>query len=327
MGEVMTAIPVQYPMNSHFHSASRWLLPFVANFSPVRQFLYSLARSKQHKNILLCGPKGVGKRAIAFSCWQAMELPDRPFDVCHGSLLSSKVFAKRAVSQVAGGDLYVPEADQIPERVLTSLGIFAKSADVRLIGSLSADASIPSETRLCVEAVFAIKVDIPSIRERPGDIASMVRSGLQSVSAMSISDKALKLLSDHSWNGEMDQLVYCTLRAARLARQERCLSVQSRHILGFLDDGPLEWMSFWVYESLQASPLIELSYEVGLRKATRMVEALMLAQALDRTEESLSKTARSMQLPVNTLNNRKTVLRQILGVMSRYFKTQPLPLL
>ncbi|WP_338465917.1 sigma-54 dependent transcriptional regulator [Novosphingobium sp. ZN18A2] len=142
-----------------------------------------------------------------------------------------------ALQHADGGTLIIDEIDRLPPDVQERLARFMARGDVQPIGarhSFKVDVRIIAASNApmadlaetgafrpdLLEALSAIRVRLPALRERSGDIPALARHFLARIGEqpglrpLGITDSALSLLAAYDWPGNVRQLQATLFRAA-----------------------------------------------------------------------------------------------------------------
>ena len=142
-----------------------------------------------------------------------------------------------ALQHADGGTLVLDEIDRLPDNAQERLAAFLARGDVRPIGAkhsfrvdvrLFAASNAPLGDMVeagefredLANALAGVKLALPPLRERTGDITALTRHFLARIGeqpglrALGITDGALKLLAAYDWPGNVRQLQAVLFRAA-----------------------------------------------------------------------------------------------------------------
>ncbi len=227
--------------------------------------------SKHSQAVLLAGESGVGKGMIAQCIHNASLRRENAFvtfdcSVWHPDDIDEKLFGRFSARKDAelstvelskGGTLYIrhPELMAIETqykllqlaggRYIQNSSSESREMDVRLIVSTTASLKeLQQQGRLRKDlyyALSALRLEIPPLRSRPGDIVPLFTRMLEDWSgvykrSMTLTPGAESFLEHYSWPGNMDQMNSLCKRLVLLA-ESRTVSegVLSRH-LAEMDD-------------------------------------------------------------------------------------------
>jgi DNA-binding NtrC family response regulator len=226
-----------------------------------------VAEKAAQKNvpILIQGESGVGKEVVAQAVHSASPRRGKPLVIVNcgaipANLVESVLFGHEKgaftgavekhvgrFGEADGGTLFLDEIGELPldaqVKLLRALqtgqiepvgGKGHVTVDVRLVAATNRDlAEEVAEGRFREDLFYrlgVVPVTIPPLRERPADIAPLVRhfirrlSEHEGVSVSDISTDALDLLANYAWPGNVRQLQNALFRAAVLC-EGRTLTV------------------------------------------------------------------------------------------------------
>jgi DNA-binding NtrC family response regulator len=272
-------------------------------------------------SVLIQGESGTGKELIARAIHARSESRDSPFLAVNSAalpdtLLESELFGHRKgaftgadrnregiFAQAGGGTVFLDEIALMSPafqgkllRVLQEKSVIplgsatAVPVDFRLIAATSRDLrSLIEEGKFRDDLYYRLRVvtiDLPPLRERPGDIAPLAAYFLAKYQAKfvartgrqpALSAGALEELQGQPWKGNARELENCIQRALVLARNGEILASH----LGLADDeGP------W---SLPGPGT--LSYEEGKQEALKVFKRRFIERALMQTEGNVTRAA------------------------------------
>ncbi|HYH97984.1 sigma 54-interacting transcriptional regulator [Hyalangium sp.] len=268
LGSVVIVIqPVSAPLTSNGQGAAPQ--PVVSD--PSMQRLYELASlvAQSPISVLLLGETGVGKELLAETIHLRSQRAKGPFVPINcaafsESLLESELFGYERgaftgavrtkpglIERAHGGTLFLDEVGEMPLslqvkllRVLEDLkvlrvgGLEPQSVDVRFVAAThqDLDACVARGT-FRKDLYFRINgftLNIPPLRERVGEIASLARYFIERStaenkrSAPGLTPEAQSLLERHSWPGNIRELRNIMGRALVLCRGE---AIQPEHLV------------------------------------------------------------------------------------------------
>ena len=272
-------------------------------------------------SVLIQGESGTGKELIARAIHAQSASRGSPFLAVNSAalpdtLLESELFGHRKgaftgadrnhqgiFAKAGGGTVFLDEialmspAFQgkllrvLQEKTVISLGTTtAMPVDFRLIAATSHNLVERIERGEFREDLYyrlrVVTIDIPPLRERPGDIAPLAEHFLAKYAAqvparagrpVRIFASALEEMQRHSWKGNVRELENSIQRALVLSRGEEILAGH----LGLGDDaGP------WSLPGMEA-----LSYEEGKQEALKHFRSRFIERALLNTKGNVTHAA------------------------------------
>jgi transcriptional regulator with GAF, ATPase, and Fis domain/Flp pilus assembly protein TadD len=266
----------------------------------MRQVFRLIEKLRDHDApVLIEGETGTGKELVARAIHKSSRRRDGPFVVesCGAlpeGLLEAELFghekgaftgateARRgAFERAEGGTLFLDEVSDMPVRMQALLLRTLETGEVRPLGSGSpriVDCRVICAARdPLAEMVRAgsfredlyfrinvIRVSVPSLRERKEDLPALVEAFLKDMGRPSsdLTPRALEVLLQHDWPGNIRELRHCLERASLLAGSG---SIDGKH-LGI--------------EDLRQSNATTLSGPVGLAR----LKAASSAQAAGKVD-------------------------------------------
>jgi DNA-binding NtrC family response regulator len=237
----------------------------VGNSEAFRSVLDIAAKvAPTESTVLIQGPSGTGKELIAKFIFQHSERTNEPFVTLNcasipDTLIEAELFGyekgaftdarstKQGIVEVANkGTLFLDEIGDISPIVQPKILRFIQNGEFRRVGgntTLKADCRILSATnknlkdevregRFREDLLYrlnVITIEIPSLRRRKDDIpllvASFLNSKMKTRVKKSIAPKALEMLMEYDWPGNIRELENVIERAAILCR-ENVIEVQ-----------------------------------------------------------------------------------------------------
>jgi DNA-binding NtrC family response regulator len=272
-------------------------------------------------SVLIQGESGTGKEMIARAIHAHSQGGKAPFLAVNSAalpdtLLESELFGHRKgaftgadrdregiFAQARGGTVFLDEialmspAFQgkllrvLQEKTVIPLGTAtAVPVDFRLIAATSRNLLERIESGEFREDLYyrlrVVTIDLPPLRERPGDIAPLAAHFLARYAAQvpgrtgsppRLSAGALEELERHQWKGNVRELENCIQRALVLTRGDEILS---GHLALGDEAGP------WQVPGLET-----LSYEEGKQEALKTFKRRFIERALMRTEGNVTHAA------------------------------------
>jgi DNA-binding NtrC family response regulator len=280
--------------------------------------------------VLLVGEAGTGKELLARGIHYAAAPydPFLPFDCAavpepllaaelfgtHPSLMADGPPPRRGLTELAGaGTLFVSDVTRLPLPLQRRLAeaihdrhIVREGGDtpVRVGCRVVVAASAPPEASLeagtldaeLYSALASSRIDLPPLRERPGDIRLLANLFLRGASAergfdMRIDDDALAALEAHPWPGNVRELKHVVERAAHLAADAE---IHAEHLI-VLHRTARSGLSN------QASPPAAVIHIPTEGKTLHRVEAEAVALTLGLTRGNRSAAARILDISRPTL--------------------------
>lgn len=229
--------------------------------------------AKSKATVLIFGESGTGKELFAHLVYEESDRRKKPFIPVHSSaiepnLLGSTLFGHEkgaftgAVSQkkglfeeADGGTIFLDEIGELSADMQVKLlrvlqegefmrvgGTAPLHVDVRVICATNRDLAAAVKAGTFREDLYyrlnVIKISLPPLRERAGDVVDLVRHFIDLLGGKtrSISDEALASLSQYAWPGNVRELRNVMERALVLSEHDRLeLSDFPPEIVG---DGP-----------------------------------------------------------------------------------------
>jgi DNA-binding NtrC family response regulator len=241
----------------------------VGESEPLRRLLNDLqAVAPSEATVLILGESGVGKEKVAQEIHRLSPRSAGPLvavDCCSlpETLFESELFghergaftgaAQRKtglIEQARGGTLFLDEIGEIPATIQAKLLRVLETKRFRRLGSaadLEAEVRIVAATNRDLDGMAqrgefrqdllfrlnAFVVMVPPLRERPGDVPSLVRhflahSGFSQRIAKRVSEPAMQRLVDYDWPGNVRELRNVVERAIILSGNK--LKIDLEHL-------------------------------------------------------------------------------------------------
>lgn len=290
-------------------SRNRPVRNIIGQSSAMQEVLRLVERAgASDKPILIQGESGTGKELIAWALHEQSARASRPMVVINcaalpETLLESELFghekgaftgansAKPGLFEVAdGGTLFIDEIGEMPASVQVKMlrvledgslrrvgSIRERQVHVRLLAATNRNLERQVEFGQFREDLFyrinVMSLELPPLREREGDIPLLVEHYLGD--GWEIEPRALELLKEYHWPGNVRQLINILERAQILADDEVIRAVDlPRQVLSRTTSAePRNWHEIDELAALQRSKILEvLRREEGNK--TRAARAL-----------------------------------------------------
>ena len=250
---------------------SRYKFETVIGESEKMQAAYVTAAkvAKSNATVLITGESGTGKEVLARAIHYQSKRADKPFVKVNCAalpehLLEDELFGheKGAFTDASqqrigrfewahGGTLFLDEIGEVAPSVQVKLLRVLQEREFERIGSsktIKVDVRIVAATnrdlsRAIAEGTFredlfyrlnVVPVELPALRERPGDMPYFVNHFLQKYGEetgrldMKVADEAMESMCNHNWKGNIRELENCIERAMILAEGDQ---IETRHLL------------------------------------------------------------------------------------------------
>lgn len=336
----------QHSLTAGVEELSRVLVGRSAAISKVRQLIGQVADSDA--NVLILGESGTGKEVVAKSLHYLSSRRSNPFvpvncGAIPGDLLESELFghekgaftgaltARQGRFEIAeGGTLFLDEIGDMPMPMQVKLLRVLQERTYERVGSnksLTADVRVIAATHRDLEDRIAdgefredlfyrlnvFPIEVPSLRERPEDIAPLVhelvvrleREGRESVR---LTAAALNSLSRYQWPGNVRELANLIERlvimhpggivdVADLPPKYQAEGVETDSSIPMPE--PVEKS---VVETAAAGRSAALPHEgVDLKEYLSELERDLIKQALDAADGVVAQAAKLLNLRRTTL--------------------------
>jgi DNA-binding NtrC family response regulator len=295
----------------------------------VKKLILKVAKS--NSTVLIRGESGTGKELIARSIHQNSPRSSEVFQAVNcaainENLLESELFGhekgsftgaigeKKGLFEVAdGGTLFLDEIGELDislqAKLLRALqekqirrvgGTREINVDVRVVAATNRDLRKMADVQMFREDLYyrlnVLSIELPALRERKGDIPILIDFFIKkhtknsSTKINGLSPEAKKLLNEYAYPGNVRQLESAIERAVLLAESDTLE----------LEDLPPEMQApqtpAVVSESNFALPLNGINFED--------VERSLIMQAMERTDNNITKSAKLLGLTFRTLQYR-----------------------
>jgi DNA-binding NtrC family response regulator len=285
--------------------------------------------------LMLLGESGTGKDLLAREVQRLSLRSDGPFvsvncAAIHESLVESELFGHRKGS-FTGADAHRPGAfvsankgtlflDEVGDLSLPVQAKLLRALENQEVKPVGADKTFKVDVRVITathrnlhqmmdEGTFradlfyrlnVIQVDVPALRERPEDFASIAKVIANSLH-VNLRDDALAVLKRASWPGNIRQLKNVLLRLSALFPHQE---ISAQHVA----------------EILRPQQLTEnIPFLATGRDYIRHMEKTMILERLIANSGNQRRTARDLGIPKSTLND----LVRRLGAVRASHSTNP----
>ncbi len=287
---------------------SRYKFETVIGESEKMQAAYVTAAkvAKSNATVLITGESGTGKEVLARAIHYQSKRADKPFVKVNCAalpehLLEDELFGheKGAFTDASqqrigrfewahGGTLFLDEIGEVAPSVQVKLLRVLQEREFERIGSsktIKVDVRIVAATnrdlsRAIADGTFredlfyrlnVVPVELPALRERPGDMPYFVNHFLQKYGEetgrpdMQVADEAMDSMKAHNWKGNIRELENCIERAMILAEGDQ---IETRHLLlgGNLNGGN-SYMPNAAVANANALPTLPELVAMALKKA------------------------------------------------------------
>ncbi|MGE0790503.1 MAG: sigma 54-interacting transcriptional regulator [Sandaracinaceae bacterium] len=267
------------------------------------ELLDRVARSRVP--VFVTGETGVGKEVVAQAIHRRGARADGPLLTLHcdatpDDQVEALLFAEDEglVARARGGTLFLDEIGELPTGAQTLLlnTIDAGEADVRIVAATTqAPSGLVESGALKKELLFrldAIRIAVPPLRERDGDLDPLIDRFLAEASAdegariSGIQDEARAALHGYGWPGNVRELRNVIESAVVACTTERIR----------ITDLPAHVRP--------AGPSEDEPERIDLRAALRDYEQRLLARAIEKAEGDGSRAAALLSIPLRTLERK-----------------------
>lgn len=291
---------------------------FVTAHRPLKAALEALpVQGSGAPHFLLTGATGSGRTTFARAAWRKIRQPSRPF--VHESCRRLRTYRDvyRLLHQARGGDLVLADMEFFPSFFLSTwLEEVDRLASVRIIGLYECqDRESAAAFFSRWDVVFERWVYLPALRERAEDIPLLVAQTLHRYPSISLTPAALRSLETASWPGEIVQLICHVKNLAQQGLKQNRFVMTEAQIEMRPAYGQAELAFFSVCEWVREEGLLAMARRWGMKYTGQMVEAAILALALEECVGCARQAAHLLQMPVTTLAHRKKVLQQMVHLL------------
>lgn len=318
-------------------------LPFIGG-SPAMQGVYRMITRvlRNDLTVLITGESGTGKELVADAIHSLGHRRTGPFVAVNAAaiprdLIESELFGHEKgaftgaiaqaigkFEQAQGGTLFLDEIGDMPAEAQTRLLRALQSGRIRRVGGrqeIAVDVRIVAATNRALEPMIAagtfredlfyrlnvVRIHLPPLRERRGDIAALTRHFLAQAEAeglprRTIDAAAIAALSERAWRGNVRELRNAMFRLALLTREnvidrmtvEDALGREAVSSVGSQTRGLTGALQDWIAAEAPADGTI-------YHRALAELERPLFDYALARTGGNQIAAARLLGINRNTL--------------------------
>ena len=300
-----------------------------AKMNAIFQMIETVAEVQS--TILLTGESGTGKELVARAIHDLSPRAEKPFISINcgaftETLLESELFGyikgaftgantnRKGLFEAAhGGTIFLDEIGEMSSAMQVKLLRVLQERRVRPVGAhdeMSFDARVIAATnrdlkQMCEDGTFredlfyrisVIPIHLPPLRERTEDIADLIEHFVkkfcnQAGKSLTISSKAVQLLENYAWHGNVRELEHTIERAVAL---ERSGEIQPEQLSDHITN----------YNPQRISAEFDLP-ESGINLLTHLenLEKTYVVEALRTTAGNQTKAAELLQMPVRSLRH------------------------
>lgn len=304
---------------------------FVGESEPIRNVLASIhAISGIDTTVLIEGESGTGKELVARIIHETSFRASAPFipvscAALPKELVESELFGyepgaftgavKRRIGRFElahGGTIFLDDADDIPIDVQVKLlrvlqertfervgGNSSIKVNVRVIAASKRSLALLVKSGAFREDLYyrlnVVPLNIPPLRERPGDIAVLVNYFLKRLAfklnrgRLTITSAALKKLEQYSWPGNVRELEHLLERIVIFSKNN---DLDINDIPELLSPDSPQTALFLALNGMQSLNLEQTIFEI---------ESRIINWALEKSKGNLSQTAEILQIPRSSL--------------------------
>ena len=288
--------------------------------------------------VLITGPSGSGKEAVALAIHAASDRAHRPFVAINcgaipAELIESELFghekgaftgaAARRIGrfeEAHGGTLFLDEIGDMRFDMQVKLLRVLEDGVVQRVGGTSSvpvDVRIVSATHNNVHAQIeagrfredlyfrlgVLPVQTPALSERPDDIPDLIahfQDKLGPVGRVRFDGDAIAALQAHCWNGNVRELRNVLERGRVLFPGALLTGIQVEQLLGIRPLSNITYMADVRSEPMRL-PGATVSTPINLKELVETMELERIQLALDMADGVVSEAARMLTLKRTTL--------------------------
>jgi len=290
--------------------------------------------------VLVTGPSGSGKEAVARAVHAASDRADKPFIAINcgaipAELMESELFGHERgaftgatmrrigrFEEAHGGTLFLDEIGDMRLDMQVKLLRVLEDGVVQRVGG---GAPVPVDVRIISATHHDVHADIvsgdfredlyfrlgvlpvrtPALADRPEDIADLFdhfQDRMGSVGRVKLDESALDRLASHNWNGNVRELRNIVERARVLFAGETITAATVDQLLGVTPISNVTYIANVRPEALPAAPVRDASRTpINLKELLETMELERIQMALDMADNVVSEAARMLTLKRTTL--------------------------
>lgn len=285
-------------------------------------------------NVLIYGETGTGKELVAQSIYSIIKnskstpfiaqncaaIPESLLEsILFGSVKGSFTGAENrpGLFELAnGGVIFLDEINAMPKGLQAKLLRVIQEGQVRRVGAqneIAVDFKLITSTNVKPETLIetgemrkdlyyrlnVLYIEIPPLRDRKDDIPSLVQYFIQKYNKelnkdiVGVDEKTMELFMDYDWPGNIRELQNTI---------ERQSNMSSGKVIRFDE---VELFPYLIIKEKDTSYLnIKKDERIRLKEAMRELEIKIIKEILRQTGGNISKAARELDIPQQTLNNK-----------------------
>jgi Nif-specific regulatory protein len=247
--------------------------------------------------VLFHGPPGSGRRLLARVLHENGARAGKPLVECACQDLSEAALFDDdgAIARTAGGSLLLRDVESLASGAQARLVAWldgrdadARDADVRLLVTADDPKGAVRDGRLrddLRQRLYTLSVRVPSLAERPGDLAPLARwlcersSERRRAGCTGLSVTAVREIETHEWPGNVAELEARIDAAVENAAADGVRTVESRHLFPQRRAGTSPGGAAMTFQ-----------------EATREFQRQLVARALEETHWNVAAAARRLDL-------------------------------
>ncbi|MEZ5710754.1 MAG: sigma-54 dependent transcriptional regulator [Blastomonas sp.] len=293
--------------------------------------------ARTHAAVLIEGESGTGKEMIARAIHASSPRAKMPLRLvncsgCSAGQIESQLLGHERgafpgafdrhvglLQRAEGGTIFIDEIDQIPLESQGKIADAIRNSEVRPLGArhgFSSDVRIITASNVPLKplvevgafredlffALNTVHLHIPPLRDRSGDIPSLVRHFLARIAeqpgmrGLGITDEALALLGSYDWPGNVRQLQNALFRAAIFCDGDALTTNEFPQLTNMLSEGEPR-QSRTMHDGIG----ITLYSDDGNLRPLEEIEADVIRLAIGHYRGRMTEVARRLGIGRSTL--------------------------